>query len=150
MKILTLKCLAQKFFFIAALFWGLAGFVCPVAVQAASFSLQAGTSTSGSAQTAKTPPVRQDRFMGTGNSSTGGFSTTYTDPQTGDIITRVIPPAPQDTQQTPVPIYIYPQVEPQWPPKNNAQPQPVPVPRVPEPYAPKPPSNPSLYNSYGQ
>lgn len=150
MTILSLKYRVWKFFFVVTLFFSLGVYAGLTAAQAASFSLGAGTSTSGSAQKTKAPPARQDSFLGTGNNSTGGFSTTYPDPQTGDIITRVIPPAPQETQQTPVPIYIYPQVEPQWPPKNNAQPQPVPVPRVQEPYAPKPPSNPSLYNSYGQ
>lgn len=150
MPILSLKHLPCKIFFVAALFFGFGIFADPACAQAESFLLRAGTKSSTSAPTPKSAPARQDSFMGTGNSSTGGFSTTYTDPQTGDIITRVIPPAPQETQQTPVPIYIYPQVEPQWPPKNNAQPQPVPVPRVPEPYAPKAPSNPSLYNPNGR
>lgn len=85
---------------------------------------------------------RQDTFMGTGNAGTGGFSTTYTDPQTGDVITRVVPPVdPNSYQLPPVPMYIFPQVEPQWPPKHPAQPLPV----LPSPS----PANPSLYNPNG-
>lgn len=147
MKSLFLKYRPGNFFWEAVLFLVLGGFLYSAAAQAASFSTHSGSSS----QAAKTPSAREDTFMGTGNSSTGGFSSTYTDPQTGDIVTRVIPPAPQESQQPPVPIYIYPQVEPQWPPKNNAQPQPVPVPpQVPAPYAPKAPVNPSLYTPYGQ
>lgn len=142
--------LLKNFFSGAAFFLGTALLLSPVQAQGAVF-MQSGTSTSKSTQGGTPPPTRQDSFMGTGNSATGGFSSTYTDPQSGDVITRVIPPEQQNTQQTPVPIYIYPQVEPQWPPMNNIQPRPVPQPRaVPEPHAPKQPANPSLYSPYGR
>lgn len=108
----------------------------------AAASSSAETSTSTRSRSGPQAPARQDSFMGTGNTSTGGFSTTYTDPQTGDVITRVVPPQNPNQQQTPVPIYIYPQVEPQWPPKNNQQPNPVPTP-------PRQSGNPSLYQPYG-
>ncbi|MEG2171936.1 MAG: hypothetical protein RRY29_01605, partial [Desulfovibrionaceae bacterium] len=145
MSMLSIYISAGKFFFGIMLFFSAFLWVSPVFAEGAA-SLEAQTSTSQNSKGSITPPARHDSFLGTGNSSTGGFSSTYTDPQTGDVITRVIPPAPQNTQQTPVPIFVYPQVEPQWPPKNNAQPRPVPPPRpVPDPYSPRPPSNPSLY-----
>lgn len=106
-------------------------------VQAESSANTRGNSASNRGQT-----QRQDTYMGTGNAGTGGFSSTYTDPQTGDVITRIVPPAdPNPSQVPPVPIYIFPQVEPQWPPKHPAQPLPV----LPSPS----PANPSLYNPNG-
>ncbi len=58
---------------------------------------------------------RQTRVYGTGNYNTGGSVTTYTDPQTGDIVTSVIPPKNNDpyANQNNIqnfPIYVYPEV----------------------------------------
>ncbi len=61
---------------------------------------------------------RRTHVYGTGNFNTGGSVTTYTDPQTGDIVTSVVPPknndpyAGQHNSQS-FPIYIYPEVTPQ-------------------------------------
>lgn len=66
---------------------------------------------------------RQDYVSGTGN-STGGFSGTYTDPETGDTVNTVIAPRKSEQQQPWPPIYVYPQVTPQWPPT----PGPMPIP----------------------
>lgn len=135
-------------FFLGLLFTAIVGLlsaVCPA--WSASFSVQADTRVDSKGSGTQAPPAREDRFMGTGNSSAGGFSSTYTDPQTGDIVTKVVPPAQQNTQQPPVPIYIYPQVEPNWPPQNEARPRPV-LPQ--DPYTPVRPSNPSLYSPYGR
>lgn len=105
----------------------------------AASSGTADSSTTTRSRSGPPPAARQDTFMGTGNAGTGGFSGTYTDPETGDIVTRVVPPADPNISQTPpVPIYIYPQVEPQWPPANN---RPRPEPRQ--------GGNPSLYRPYG-
>lgn len=69
---------------------------------------------------------RQDYVSGTGN-SVGGFSGTHTDPETGDIVNTIIAPRKSEQQEPWPPIYIYPQVTPQWPPT----PGPVPVPPTP-------------------
>ncbi len=63
---------------------------------------------------------RRDRVYGTGSGSAGSV-TTYTDPQTGDIVTSVKPARKSNEQnnhqynQGNVPIYIYPQIAPSWP-----------------------------------
>ncbi len=59
---------------------------------------------------------RRDYYSGTGNSS-GGNVTTYTDPQTGDIVTSVVPPKDYQDQvngaynQQNMPLFIYPQID---------------------------------------
>ncbi len=73
---------------------------------------------------------RRDYVYGTGN-STGGSVNTYVDPQTGDVVTTVRPPKNSNNNQynqQNVPIYIYPQVAPNWPPQPGPQPSPQPRP----------------------
>ncbi len=79
---------------------------------------------------------RRDYVYGTGNLSGGGSAHTYVDPQTGDIVTSVKPPESElysnqpsyyNNQQN-VPIYVYPQVTPSWPPTPGPHPGPTPSP----------------------
>ncbi len=68
---------------------------------------------------------RQDYVYGTGN-STGGNIDTYVDPRTGDIVTSVRPPKNNNNQnnQGNIPIFVYPQVAPSWPPTPVTPPKP--------------------------
>ncbi len=68
---------------------------------------------------------RQTRIYGTGNSLTGGGVITYTDPQTGDIVTTVIPPSTneQNSSQNNIqnfPIYVYPEITPGGRPRRQS------------------------------
>ncbi len=63
---------------------------------------------------------RRTRVYGTGNAQTGGSVHTYTDPQTGDIVTSVVPPNNNETYSTSnnnqsFPIYVYPEITPSNP-----------------------------------
>lgn len=147
MSILTSNSGLNKFFLGLLLTVAVLPIAAACPAWSASFSVQAETKVDSKVSGTQAPPAREDRFMGTGNSSTGGFSSTYTDPQTGDIVTRVVPPAQQNLHQSPVPIYIYPQVEPNWPPQNSARPRPV-LPQ--DPYTPVRPSGPSLFSPDGR
>lgn len=80
---------------------------------------------------------RQDIVGGTGH-SLGGFSGTYTDPETGDTVTTVIAPRKPDQQQPWPPVYVYPQVTPQWPPTPGPMPGPTPIPDPNRPVTPLP------------
>lgn len=71
---------------------------------------------------------------GTTNSPQTGYSRMYTDPATGDIMTDVVAPR-QPQQQESAPVYIYPQVSPDWP--QGATPYP-PGPYPPGPFPPGP------------
>lgn len=81
-----------------------------------ALSLPAPTTASAAANAA-----RQDYIAGTGNDA-GGFAGTWEDPETGDIVNSVMAPrAPQQADQWP-PIFVYPQVTPQWPPTPRFSP----------------------------
>lgn len=75
---------------------------------------------------------RRDYTAGTG-SSPGAFADVWRDPETGDIVTSVIAPRPRgeqsDRQGQWPPIFVYPQVAPEWPPTLGQRPlRPVPWP----------------------
>lgn len=95
---------------------------------------------------------RQDYVGGTGN-SVGGFSGSYTDPTTDENVTIVIAPRKSEQQQPNTPIYIYPQVTPQWPPNPGPQPSPIPTPSdkpiAPLPSTPSRPVGPDISPSGG-
>lgn len=67
---------------------------------------------------------RRDYTMGTGDAA-GGFSGMWRDPETGDAVTRIIAPRPKTREGKALPIFVYPQVAPQWPPAPSLRPMPL-------------------------
>ncbi|MDE7064097.1 MAG: hypothetical protein K2O70_01310, partial [Desulfovibrionaceae bacterium] len=69
---------------------------------------------------AAAPAQRRDYDAGTGTSPGSGTVHTYTDPATGDTVTDVIAPQPRRQEQQSTPIYVYPEVNPEWSPQGGS------------------------------
>lgn len=85
--------------------------------QAAAGEAGAATTATRPAQKVSPAPTTPDEAIVIRNDAPGynGYAGTWKDPETGDIITSVIAPRrPQEQTQQP-PIYIAPQIDPQWP-----------------------------------